>query len=292
MSIAEFIYNRRMIHCVKKVLTGIAVGIANIIPGVSGGTIAVVFGVYPDLIHLAAFDIQKIKADRKNYICLLCGIAFGILLFAKLFKFLYEQFPIQTNFFFVGLIIGSVFLIFEMLRDKPPVKKSAAAVKLFWFLAGLGIMILVYFFKERAAGAGTAIETVTVKNFFILFFAGVAGAVAMVIPGISGSFILLILGVYYPVIKAVTEFNMPVLCTVGLGIIAGTFLSARLIQFLLNRYPKTTYAFILGLVAGSILHIFPHICQPFKMRLISALCLLAGYVLITAFERTKSPKKL
>ncbi|AGT43466.1 DUF368 domain-containing protein [Treponema pedis] len=280
-----------MTNYIKKILAGIAVGIANVIPGVSGGTIAVVFGVYSDLIDMAAFDIEKIKNKWKDFLSLLCGAAFGILLFAKLFKILYEKFPVQINFFFIGLIMGSVFLIFELVKDSPPLKKSASAIKFFWFLLGLGIMLLTYFIKGSSSEANTVIEVLSIKNFFILFFAGIIGAAAMIIPGISGSFILLILGVYYTVIKAVNDFTLSVLLTVGLGVVTGIFLSARLIKFLLNKYPKITYAFILGLVSGSVLHIFPQVCQPLKMRFISALCLLAGYALIRVFERKKAEEE-
>lgn len=278
-----------MIHYIKKIIAGIAVGIANVIPGVSGGTIAVVFGVYPDLITLAAFDIKRIKEQQKNFLCLLGGIACGILLFARVFKIFYEKYPIQINFFFVGLITGSIALLFEFVKEKDSRKKSAAVIKFLWFLLGLSIMIAMYVLKDASANTADTISALSIKNIVILFFAGIAGAAAMIIPGISGSFILLIMGVYYPIIKAVNDFNFPILIAVGSGILAGVFISARLINFLLDKYSKQTYSLILGLVAGSILHIFPRVCQPFTMRFISAICILAGYMLIKIFEKKDKP---
>jgi len=276
-----------MINYIKKFIAGIAVGIANVIPGVSGGTIAVVFEVYSDLINLAAFDIKKIKEHRKNLLCLLAGIACGILLFARVFKILYERFPVQINFFFVGLIAGSIALLFEFVKEKDNLKKSAAAIKFVWFLLGLSIMIAMYFLKDASVNSSDTVTAISIKNIAVLFLAGIAGAAAMIIPGISGSFILLIMGVYYPIIKAINDFNFPILMSVGTGVLVGIFISARLINFLLDKYPKQTYSFILGLVAGSILHIFPRVCQPFNMRLISAICMLAGYMLIKVFEKNK-----
>ena len=250
-------YTKAMLNYIKKIIAGIAIGIANVIPGVSGGTIAVVFGVYSDLIGAASLDIKTIKANFKIYLCLFGGIGLGVLLFARLFKIVYERFPIQTNFFFIGLIVGSIFIIFEFVREKEQKSSFKTASKILWFFIGLSIMLALYFFKGAAASSTAAVETLSLGSFIFLFLAGFVGAAAMVIPGISGSFLLLIIGAYYTVIKAITELNIPVLIPVGLGILAGIILSARLIGFLMEKFPKITYAFILGLVAGSIRHILP-----------------------------------
>lgn len=250
-------YTKAMLNYIKKIIAGIAVGMANVIPGVSGGTIAVVFGAYSDLIGAASLDIKIIKANFKIYLCLFGGMGLGILLFARLFKLVYEKFPVQTNFFFIGLIIGSIFIIFDLVRKKEKESSFTKVFKILWFFIGLSIMLALYFFKGAAASSTAAIETLSLGNFILLFLIGFAGAAAMVIPGISGSFLLLILGAYYTVIKAITDFNIPVLIPIGLGVLAGFILSARLIGFLMEKFPKITYAFILGLVAGSIRHMLP-----------------------------------
>lgn len=250
-------YTKAMLNYIKKIIAGIAIGIANVIPGVSGGTIAVVFGVYSDLIGAASLDIKIIKANFKIYLCLFGGMGLGILLFARLFKLVYEKFPVQTNFFFIGLIIGSIFIIFDLVREKEKESSFTKVFKILWFFIGLSIMLALYFFKGAAASSTAAIEALSLGSFIFLFLAGFAGAAAMIIPGISGSFLLLILGAYYTVIKAITDFNIPVLIPIGLGVLAGFILSARLIGFLMEKFPKITYAFILGLVAGSIRHMLP-----------------------------------
>ncbi|UTC75607.1 DUF368 domain-containing protein [Treponema sp. OMZ 792] len=244
-----------MLNYIKKIIAGIAVGIANVIPGVSGGTIAVVFGVYSDLIGAASLNVKTIKANFKTYLCLFGGMGLGILLFARFFKLVYEKFPIQTNFFFIGLIVGSIFIIFDLVREKE--SSFTKASKILWFFIGLSLMLALYFFKGASAYSASAIETLSLGSFLFLFLAGFAGAAAMVIPGISGSFLLLIMGAYYTVIKALTDLNIPIMIPVGLGVLAGIILSARLIGFLMERFPKITYAFILGLVAGSIRHLVP-----------------------------------
>ena len=246
-----------MLNYIKKIIAGVAVGIANVIPGVSGGTIAVVFGAYSDLIGAASLDIKTIKANFKIYLCLFGGMGLGALLFARLFRLVYERFPVQTNFFFVGLIVGSIFIIFDLVREKEKESSFTKVSKIVWFFIGLSIMLTLYFFKGAAASSTAAIETLSLGNFILLFLIGFAGAAAMVIPGISGSFILLILGAYYTVIKAITDFNIPVLIPIGLGVLTGFILSARLIGFLMEKFPKITYAFILGLVLGSVRHMLP-----------------------------------
>ena len=246
-----------MLNYIKKIIAGVAVGIANVIPGVSGGTIAVVFGAYSDLIGAASLDIKTIKANFKIYLCLFGGMGLGALLFARLFRLVYERFPVQTNFFFVGLIVGSIFIIFDLVREKEKESSFTKVSKIVWFFIGLSIMLTLYFFKGAAASSTAAIETLSLGNFILLFLIGFAGAAAMVIPGISGSFLLLILGAYYTVIKAITDFNIPVLIPIGLGVLTGFILSARLIGFLMEKFPKITYAFILGLVLGSVRHMLP-----------------------------------
>lgn len=280
---------KTMLKYIKKISAGIIVGIANIIPGISGGTVAVIFGVYSDLVNIAAVNIKEIKKQWKDFLCLILGMGAGILIFARLFKILYQKFPVQINFFFVGLIVGSVFILAEFLKETSPVKKNTFIFKFLWFLIGLTLMAGLYFAqKYTGRSPSVLIQNINVKNFFILFFAGIAGALAMVIPGISGSFILLIMGVYNSVINAVTEFNFPVLFIVGTGVLIGIVAAGRFISYFLQKYSKTTYAFILGLVLGSVMHIYPQVCQSFNMRVISAVCIFAGYSIITVFDRIKT----
>lgn len=280
---------KTMLKYIKKISAGIIVGIANIIPGISGGTVAVIFGVYSDLVNIAAVNIKEIKKQWKDFLCLILGMGAGILIFARLFKILYQKFPVQINFFFVGLIVGSVFILAEFLKETSPVKKNTFIFKFLWFLIGLTLMAGLYFAqKYTGRSSSVLIQNINVKNFFILFFAGIAGALAMVIPGISGSFILLIMGVYNSVINAVTEFNFPVLFIVGTGVLIGIVAAGRFISYFLQKYSKTTYAFILGLVLGSVMHIYPQVCQSFNMRVISAVCIFAGYSIITVFDRIKT----
>ena len=153
---------------------------------------------------------------------------------------------------------------------------------------------MFYVFKRRGV-ATTAFsfdgsERNLVFYLVLILYCAIASA-GMIIPGISGSFLLLLLGAYQIVMSAITSFDIKLLFCIALGVLLGAISTSRLIKFLIERFRAITYSFILGLTFGSILHIFPFVCQPFQQRFISALILLSGYVLVSIFIR-KSNKEL
>ncbi|EFW37871.1 DUF368 domain-containing protein [Treponema phagedenis] len=274
-----------MIQLAVKFFVGILIGIANVIPGVSGGTIAVIFNVYALMVALTSISIKEIKAQWREMLALVLGIGTGVLVFAKVIEVLYRYYPIYTNFFFVGIILGSIPFIYIKTKDGAQ-KESLTLQKILWIAVGAGIMLAIFFLKNYVAVVRTATVTSLSASVFLWLFAmGFIGALAMIIPGISGSFILLVLGAYQTVIQAVSSFNIPLLIPIGFGVLAGLVGTSRVIDFLLKRFPVQMYSFILGLVAASILPIFPRICQPISQRLISVVAILAGYALISIFSR-------
>lgn len=230
---------------------GMVIGIANIIPGVSGGTMAVVLNIYDKLIS----SVSEILKDwKKNLIFLLpigIGAGTGIVLFSKLIKTLLENKPIPTNFFFIGLILGSI----PMIRKKALESKFKAS-SIIPFAITFGVLIALAVIMPPETNA-TIIRDLTVNSFIQLLLAGIIGASAMVVPGISGSFILLLIGLYTTAITAVAEFNIPLLIPIALGAIIGLIFTTKVIDKLLSRFPQPTYFAILGLVIGSVFPIYP-----------------------------------
>lgn len=230
---------------------GMVIGIANIIPGVSGGTMAVVLNIYDKLIS----SVSEILKDwKKNLIFLLpigIGAGTGIVLFSKLIKTLLENKPIPTNFFFTGLILGSI----PMIRKKALESKFKAS-SIIPFAITFGVLIALAVIMPPETNA-TIIRDLTVNSFIQLLLAGIIGASAMVVPGISGSFILLLIGLYTTAITAVAEFNIPLLIPIALGAIIGLIFTTKVIDKLLSRFPQPTYFAILGLVIGSVFPIYP-----------------------------------
>lgn len=277
---------------------GVFIGIANVVPGVSGGTIAVICNVYDKLIILSSLNITRIKQTWKDILSLALGIGAGILLFAKVITLLYAKFPAQTSAFFIGIVVGSIPFLFRKARAAIPAGEDGtmAAGRLYGTLVcgvvGFALMVGMFLLQRRG------IQTATVVTAFSPLFAlklavmGFFAAVAMLIPGISGSFVLLILGAYQTVLQAVADLNIPLLIPIALGVGAGLVAGARIIAFLLERFPAPMYAFILGLVAGSLFYLYPHTtCQPFAMRMVSGTVLLIGYAAVSFFSNRETPER-
>lgn len=272
-----------MTNSIRLLFTGIILGIANVIPGVSGGTLAVVFNVYDRLIQVITPNVKKIFAEWKFWLPLAIGMAAGIFLFSTFISFLFERFPIQTNWFFIGIILGSVPMIFRRFvsagnktdgngkaaaRKIPPVSSIICVVVAFALMA-----VMAFANVTDAAAARTEFSFALALK---LFAALALAAVSMIIPGISGSFLMLCLGVYSTIIAAVADLNIPLLIPAGLGAIAGLLLGAKLVRFLMARVPSQTYGAIFGLVLGSVLVIFPGFGTPLS-ALVSLVCAAAGF---------------
>lgn len=239
-----------VVAILRNIVIGAVLGIANVIPGVSGGTMAASFGIFDQLIGLISnLKTELTKNWKKNLLFLIplgIGLVASILLFSKLVTYLLTNHPVPTNFFFIGVILGSIPLIY-----KKAVKPKFTAPLLIPFLITLAIMILTAVFFG-ASGKDMAITALNLPNFFLLLVYGAIAAACMIVPGISGSFILVLLGAYQSVMTMVSELNIPLLIPFGIGALLGLFLCAKGINLLLKHFEQLTYAGILGFVIGSI----------------------------------------
>jgi putative membrane protein len=227
-------------------LKGSLIGAANTIPGVSGGTIAVVTRLYDELIAAVSGFVRT--GWRKNLAFLapiIVGVAAGIVLFARIVEFFMEGYPAQTAFFFMGLILGSVpFLTKITLRER------FRGWYLVPFVISFGVLIAM-----AAAGrppSGEPVVEITLANVMLVFLAGVVSSATMIIPGVSGSFVLLLIGMYSTFIEAASTLNMGVLAVLVPGFLVGIVAVSKLIHFLLLRFHGVTYWGIIGLVLGSV----------------------------------------
>jgi len=244
---------------IKNIIKGMVIGVANIIPGVSGGTMAVSMGIYDKLIS----SITNLKKDFKNSIKfllpLLVGMALSIATLAFVIRFLFDEYPLQTNFLFIGLIIGGLPGMLKKVKGaKVTVGNIIPFILFFAIVVGFALIGDV----ESAASADLSFG---VMNITILFGVGVIAAATMVIPGVSGSMILMLLGYYKPVIgavsdfiKAVFKFNMTgilegigILLPFGLGVLVGIFVIAKMIEIVFSRWPMIAYFAIIGLIVAS-----------------------------------------
>lgn len=242
----------------KNIFKGMLIGIANIIPGVSGGTMAVSMGIYDRLISCISHPFK----DLKNNILFLLPIALGmgIAIIASAFgiDYLFEEFPLQTNLLFIGLIMGSLPAIYGKVKAVTMrVGHILAAVIFFAVVVGTAFM--------NDSGGGYVDLRPTVSGVVLLFLVGVLASATMVIPGVSGSMMLLLLGYYNPILDTIKAFFVAVLgmdfvtlfdtvlilAPFGIGVLVGMVAIAKIIEVVFERFPTYAYWGIIGLLFGS-----------------------------------------
>jgi len=239
------------------VLRGMVIGLANVIPGVSGGTMMVSMGIYDKLIWSINHLLKEFKKSITILLPYLVGMIAAILLGAVGLKVAFARFPLPTNALFIGLILGSLpFILKEMKGEQ---------------IGWQGILVFVLFFAlvvglKIVEGENSTEINLSVLEILKLFLLGTVASATMVIPGLSGSMILKTLGYYEPIVtgaipsllKGVTGgdwglvgHNIGILLPFGLGIVFGIFAIAKLIAFLMKKWKGRTYCAILGMVAAS-----------------------------------------
>jgi putative membrane protein len=235
-------------------LKGLAMGAADVIPGVSGGTIAFITGIYDELLKsIKSIDLDAFKLLTKFQInafwqhingtfliTLLSGIAVSVISLAKLMNFLLLNHPILVWSFFFGLIIISALIVARDIKER-----SWKAV-----LSGILGVIIAYAISELTPSQ-------TPENWWFIVIAGSLAICAMILPGISGAFILLILGKYKFIVTALDERNIPVIALFMAGCIVGILLFSRVISWLLDHYKSLTIAMLAGFMIGSLNKVWP-----------------------------------
>ncbi len=232
---------------------GSLIGAANTIPGVSGGTIAVITGIYDRLIAAVSGFRSGPGGWRANAAFLAWvggGAVAGILVFARLLELSLAAAPEATALAFIGLILGSLPFLWWQLGDYRPEPTGILA-----FAVGFGLLLATV--RIGRPEVTEPITELSISNALILFGAGMIAAATMVIPGISGSFVLLLLGLYASFIGAVNDLNVPVLLVLAAGGGVGVLVIAKAMHWLLRRFHGPAYLGIIGLVLGSVLPLFP-----------------------------------
>lgn len=246
---------RKLIHYLVITLKGMAMGAADVVPGVSGGTIAFISGIYEELltsISSIKFSTIKLLKDEGfkvfwktingNFlVALLIGIFISILSLAKLISWLLDNEPILVWSFFFGLVLASILFIGKQIT-----KWSILAVVLFL----VGALVAYYI---------TTLQPLVSENSspLFLFIAGALAICAMILPGISGSFILVLLGAYKPVLEAIHDRDFKLLAIVVSGAIIGLLSFSKVLKWLFNHYKNLTLAVLTGFILGSLNKIWP-----------------------------------
>ncbi|WLR58693.1 DUF368 domain-containing protein [Guptibacillus hwajinpoensis] len=255
----------------RNIYRGLLMGVSDLIPGVSGGTIAMVLGIYRRLISgINGLMSKNWKKELGFFIPLLIGVGLALLLVSQLMEKLLEHYPQPTFFFFIGLIIGVV----PFLLKKVDYKKTFEPFH-YGVLIVAAILIASTLFL-KGDGSGEVMKSLSMVDYIILFFSGWLASTAMILPGVSGSFVLLLLGSYQTVIHGLSSFQIPLLLTVGAGIIIGLSLTGKVIAHLLSKYTVSTYAVMIGLVIGSVVVLYPGFQADVGLAVASILTLACG----------------
>ena len=264
---------------IKNLLKGMVIGLANIIPGVSGGTMAVSMGIYDKLIHCLTHLFKELKESIKFLIPILLGAAIALVGLSFIITPAFEHFPLQTNGLFIGLIVGGLPAVGKKVKGNK--------IKISHGIAFLIFFVLVIGMAAMGETEGQAADlTLSVWSVIKLFLVGVLASATMVIPGVSGSMILRGIGYYNPIVATIKEFvealvsfNMPeilrccgILIPMGIGIIVGIFVIAKIIEIIFEKFPLQAFWAIIGLIVAS----------PFAILMVSEIGVITVLAVLTS----------
>lgn len=269
------------------VLKGIAMGIGNAIPGVSGGTIAVVTKIFDRLMENITPNIKRLIKNMPFLIPVGIGMVIGIFCTSLVLEKLFETYYVPTQLFFLGLIIGSIPTI---LRECKKETSKIRPVNLLPFFIGVLFMVALLFLNEGGSMFAEG-ASLTVRDVILYIVMGFIGAAAMIIPGVSGSMIMKVFGAYDSIISAVANLDIAVLVVFAVGALIGLFVAVKIIDVLLKKFRQGTYCLILGLIMGSVAHIFPADFKFNTQGIIGIVLLLVGLAVPYLTELPSKMKK-
>ena len=239
-------------------LKGMVIGIANIIPGVSGGTMMVAMGIYDKLIHCLTHLFKEFKKSVLTLLPIVIGMGLGIVGLARAIEWMFGVIPIQTNLLFIGLILGGLPMVWNRVKGV-----TIRPWHIIGFLVFFTLVVVLAIFDGTEGAAADL--TPGVFTFIKLIGIGIIAAATMVIPGVSGSMMLMLMGYYQPVIATINALvdglaagdsaaivsGLAVLLPFGIGVVVGIFLVAKVIEVLIAKFPYMVFWCIIGLICAS-----------------------------------------
>lgn len=300
----------------EHIIIGIIIGISNIVPGVSAGTMFVILGIFKKLIDQVGLCLDEVKTMVKNItkfkeknggiravgimfknifmsqktflIPIAIGMIFAIYFVAKLFSILNPEQILYRNYIFLGLILGGIPALFKELKkgtDIANIKKRKISIYIFMII-GFAMMFVLYLLKVNGIGLRkVGYEELSITMALPLFLVGAVAAASMVIPGISGSMVVLILGYYELMTVSISKLNMIFIIPFAIGILVGIMAILKLIKYLLDKHYTRTYSCIVGFVIGSLLMVFPGLPVGVMGYVITIVCIAIGIMLSYMVEK-------
>ena len=251
---------------ISNFIKGIAIGAGAILPGISSGVLCVIFGIYERLLNSILDFFKNIKKNLKFLLPIFLGSIIGVLLFSKILNFLLYAFPIQTRSTFVGLILSSIPSLIKDVNRKQKFKLRYILYLLFALFLGI---LTVFIEKNLSIASNSSF------NYFYLILCGFLMSIGIVVPGISSTIILMLLGVYSTYLTSISALYLPILLPMGIGLLLGSFIFMKLTKICLDKFYAQTFYTIIGFTLGSVLVIWPDFALDFN-GLWSFLCMMIG----------------
>ena len=264
----------RLRESISLILKGIGMGAANVIPGVSGGTIALITGIFEKLINsIKSFDLKAVrlilKGDFKDFfsrvnmgflLSVFSGIFISILTLAKILGYLFENYPVYIWAYFFGLILASVYFVGKRIE-------KADVWVVFTFLVGTIIAVLLSVLSPATEN----------RHLYYLILCGIVAICSMILPGLSGSFVLILMGNYELIfIQAVNEFDLGILIPVGVGAVIGLLAFSHILSWIFKRYKDQTISLLTGFILGSLSILWPWKNEVFQTNQFGEILLKSG----------------
>lgn len=251
---------------ISNFIKGIIIGAGAILPGISSGVLCVVFGIYEKLLNSILGFFENIRKNLKFLLPIFLGSIIGVLLFSKILNFLLYAFPIQTKSTFVGLILSSIPSLVKDINKKQKFKLRYILYLIFALFLGI---LTVFIEKNLKISSNTSF------NYFYLILCGFLMSIGIIIPGISSTIILMLLGIYSTYLTSISELYLPILLPMGIGLLLGSFIFMKLTKICLDKFYAQTFYTIIGFTLGSVLIIWPDFALDFN-GLLSFLCMITG----------------
>ena len=261
----------KSVKIIKRFIKGFVIGASMLVPGVSGGTMAIILNIYDQLIGA----VSRIRQDLKDNILLLLNYALGgfagILFLSEPLLTLVSRWPMPSMFFFTGCILASIPPLYARVRvDRIKIRNILVA------LLGLAVGVSLKFIPP---GLFQVSDSMSVQMFVLLMVAGIIIAIALILPGISGSYMLLAFGIYTVTLEALRNFDVMYLLPLVIGLGVGTFGTAKILDRLMEKHPQFIYMLIIGFMLGSLVQVVPGIPQGVDIP-ISIICTVGGFAVI------------
>lgn len=259
------------------IVKGIFIGAGAIVPGVSSGVLCVIFGLYEKLLDCVLNFFKDMKNNIKFLLPIILGGIIGVLLFSNLLNYVLYNFPIQTKSLFIGLIIGTIPSLIKEVNSKEKFDYK----NLIYMAIAIIIGIVTVILESRTV----LINVQSINNIYLLI-CGIIMSLGIIVPGVSSTIILMLLGVYSIYLQSVASIYLPVLIPIGIGLVLGSIIVMKLTKSLLEKHYAKTFYTIIGFTIGSIFVLWPETITVME-KILCILCITLGILISTKLTNIK-----